>query len=91
MAPHAAVASGDALGQSSEALDCVGLLAATLRREGVPAPTLDRLAALVDGSIDPESFAAAVTAPGGRIERPPAQPVLAAPGSGVPERSARPG
>ena len=82
---------GDALGQSSEALDCVGLLAATLRREGVPAPTLDRLAALVDGSIDPESFAAAVTAPGGRIERPPAQPVLAAPGSGVPERSARPG
>jgi glycerol-3-phosphate dehydrogenase (NAD(P)+) len=57
---------GAALGQSSEAMDGVGLLAQTLRREGVPAPTLDRLAALVDGSIDAGTFTAALTAPAGR-------------------------
>ncbi|MEY2441395.1 MAG: glycerol-3-phosphate dehydrogenase [bacterium] len=59
---------GDAIGgQSSEALEGVALLAKTLRREGVPSPTLDRLVALVDGRIDPEAFAAHVTAPpGGR-------------------------
>ena len=57
---------GDALGQSSEALDGVALLAQTLRREGVPAPTLDRLVALVDGKIEPGDFTAHVTAPGGR-------------------------
>jgi glycerol-3-phosphate dehydrogenase (NAD(P)+) len=56
---------GDELGQSSEALDGVGLLARTLRREGVPSPTLDRLVALVDGRIDPQTFTADVTAPGG--------------------------
>jgi 1-acyl-sn-glycerol-3-phosphate acyltransferase len=60
---------GDALGQSSEALDGVGLLAATMRREGVPSPTLDGLAALVEGLIDPASFTAGVTAPGGRFAR----------------------
>lgn len=57
---------GGELGQSSEALDGVALLARTLRREGVPSPTLDRLVALVDGTIDADSFTAAVTAPGGR-------------------------
>jgi glycerol-3-phosphate dehydrogenase (NAD(P)+) len=57
---------GDELGQSSEALEGVGLLAKTLRREGVPAPTLDRLVALVDGRIDPEAFTDHLTAPGGR-------------------------
>jgi 1-acyl-sn-glycerol-3-phosphate acyltransferase len=56
---------GNALGQSSEALDGVGLLARTLRREGVPSPTLDRLVALVDGRIDPKTFTAHVTAPSG--------------------------
>ncbi|MDX6678914.1 MAG: glycerol-3-phosphate dehydrogenase [Solirubrobacteraceae bacterium] len=64
-----AASIGDELGQSSEALDGVGLLARTLRREGVPSPTLDRLAALVDGRIEPEAFTAHVTAPGGRRDR----------------------
>ncbi len=62
---------GDALGQSSEALEGVALLARTLRREGVPSPTLDRLVALVDGRIDPEAFTSHVTAPPGtRDDRP---------------------
>jgi 1-acyl-sn-glycerol-3-phosphate acyltransferase len=82
---------GDALGQSSEALDGVGLLAATLRREGVPSPTLDRLAALVDGRIDSESFTAAVTAPGGRLQRGGAEVTLATAGSGGNERGPQPG
>jgi 1-acyl-sn-glycerol-3-phosphate acyltransferase len=83
---------GDALGQSSEALDGVGLLAATMRREGVPSPTLDRLAALVDGRIDPESFTAGVTAPGGRFQRAdPDKGVLASAGSAGNGRSAEPG
>ena len=71
-----AASIGDELGQSSEALDGVALLARTLRREGVPSPTLDRLVALVDGRIDPQSFTAHVTAPGGRrAERePPSAP-----------------
>ncbi len=64
-----AASIGDALGQSSEAMDGVGLLAQTLRREGVPSPTLDRLAALVDGTIDADAFTAGVTAPGGRFRR----------------------
>jgi glycerol-3-phosphate dehydrogenase (NAD(P)+) len=82
---------GDALGQSSEALDGVGLLAATLRREGVPSPTLDRLAELVDGRIDSASFTAAVTAPGGRFRRTEPDVTLATAGSGGTERSSRPG
>jgi len=57
---------GEQLGQSSEALEGVALLAQTLRREGVPSPTLDRLVALVDGRIEPEAFTAHVTAPAGR-------------------------
>ena len=56
---------GPELGQSSEALDGVALLAQTLRRDGVPSPTLDRLAALVEGRLDAESFTAALTAPSG--------------------------
>ncbi len=83
---------GDALGQSSEALDGVGLLAATMRREGVPSPTLDGLAALVDGRIDPESFTAGVTSPSGRFKREDAETVvLATAGSGGTGRSAQPG
>jgi glycerol-3-phosphate dehydrogenase len=83
---------GDALGQSSEALDGVALLAATMRREGVPSPTVDGLAALVDGRIDPESFTAGVTAPGGRFKRTePGKHVLATAGSGGTGRSGQHG
>ena len=82
---------GDELGQSSEALDGVGLLAATMRREGVPSPTLDRLAALVDGRIDADAFTAAVTAPGGRFRRSGSSPApLATAASAAPDRSAGP-
>nr|MBA3748603.1 hypothetical protein [Solirubrobacterales bacterium] len=73
-----AAAIGEELGQSSEALDGVALLAQTLHREGVPSPTLDRLVALVDGRIDPQAFTAHVTAPGGR--RPQSQRVEPAAG-----------
>ncbi len=69
---------GDELGQSSEALDGVALLAQTLRREGLPSATLDRLVALVDGRIDPQTFTAHVTSPPGRL-RPPASVNGAAP------------
>jgi 1-acyl-sn-glycerol-3-phosphate acyltransferase len=83
---------GAALGQSSEALDGVGLLAATMRREGVPSPTLDGLAALVAGRIDPASFTAGVTAPGGRFQRSePGEPVLATAASGGTGRSGQQG
>jgi 1-acyl-sn-glycerol-3-phosphate acyltransferase len=83
---------GAAIGQSSEALDGVGLLAETMRREGVPAPTIDRLAALVDGRIDSDSFTAGVTAPGGRFRRSEHEDaVLAATASGGNGRSSRPG
>lgn len=83
---------GDRLGQSSEAMDGVGLLAQTMRREGVPSPTLDRLAALVDGSIDADAFTAAVTAPGGRFRRNGAgAPPLATAASSVPDRSSAQG
>ncbi|MGH2943118.1 MAG: NAD(P)H-dependent glycerol-3-phosphate dehydrogenase, partial [Solirubrobacteraceae bacterium] len=79
---------GDALGQSSEAMDGVGLLAQTLRREGVPSPTLDRLAALVEGRIDADTFTAAVTAPGGRFRRRGAAAApLATVGSGATDRN----
>jgi hypothetical protein len=40
-----------------------------MRREGVPSPTLDRLAALVDGRIDADTFTAGLTAPSGRFRR----------------------
>jgi glycerol-3-phosphate dehydrogenase len=83
---------GDELGQSSEALDGVGLLAETMRREGVPSPTLDHLAALVDGRIDADAFTAAVTASGGRLQRQrTAAAALAAAASGANDRSTGPG
>ncbi|MBW3607951.1 MAG: 1-acyl-sn-glycerol-3-phosphate acyltransferase [Actinobacteria bacterium] len=79
----------DELGQASEALDGVGLLAETMRREGVPAPTLERLAALVEGRIDAGAFSAGVTAPGGRLRQSatPAAP-LATAGSAAGDRGA---
>ncbi len=83
---------GDELGQSSEALDGVGLLAETMRREGVPSPTIDRLAALVDGRIDADAFTAGVTSPSGRFRRTGhgAAP-LATAASGATDRSTGPG
>jgi hypothetical protein len=63
-----------------------------MRREGVPSPTIDRLAALVDGRIDADAFTAAVTAPGGRFRRSGASPApLATAASAAPDRSAGPG
>jgi glycerol-3-phosphate dehydrogenase (NAD(P)+) len=43
----------DRIGQASEALDSVPLIAATLVEAGVEAPGLDGLAGLIDGRIDP--------------------------------------
>ena len=83
---------GDRLGQSSEAMDGVGLLAQTLRREGVPSPTLDRLAQLVEGSIDADAFTAAVTGRGGRFRRKStAAAQLAAAAAGATDRSSAQG
>jgi 1-acyl-sn-glycerol-3-phosphate acyltransferase len=54
---------GDELGQEAEALHTVSLLAAAARDAGVRAPTLDGLARMVDGELEPERWMAAVTAP----------------------------
>ncbi len=82
---------GDRLGQSSEAMEGVGLLAQTLRREGVPSPTLDRLAELVEGSIDADEFTAAVTGLGGRFRRGSTAASQLAAASGATERSSAQG
>ena len=60
---------GTELGQAAEGLDGVALLARTLERDGVHAPTLGGLAALVEGRIEPESWAEGLTAPGARRPR----------------------
>jgi glycerol-3-phosphate dehydrogenase len=52
-----------ALGQSAEAVDAIPLLAGALRDAGVPAPTLDGLSAMVEGSVDPAQWSATITAP----------------------------
>jgi glycerol-3-phosphate dehydrogenase len=52
------------LGHAAEGVDAVPLLAGALRDAGVEAPTLDGLAALIEGRIEPESWARTVTAPG---------------------------
>jgi hypothetical protein len=63
-----------------------------MRREGVPSPTLDHLAALVDGRIDAGEFTAAVTAPSGRFRRPAKSAApLATAASGATDRGAGPG
>jgi glycerol-3-phosphate dehydrogenase (NAD(P)+) len=54
---------GSALGHSAEAVDSVPLLASAAREAHLDAPALDSLAALVEGRIDPDQWAAAVTAP----------------------------
>lgn len=55
------------LGQTPESLDTVALLAETLQRSGVHAPTITALADLVGGRIAPDQWAAGVTSP----DRPP--------------------
>jgi hypothetical protein len=54
---------GHALGQGTEAVDSVPLLASAAREAQLDAPALDRLAALVEGRIDPHQWAATVTEP----------------------------
>jgi glycerol-3-phosphate dehydrogenase (NAD(P)+) len=60
------VAAGDiapALGHAAEAVDSVPLLALRVRDAGVDAPVLRGLAGLIDGSVEPERWTAALTAP----------------------------
>jgi glycerol-3-phosphate dehydrogenase (NAD(P)+) len=52
-----------ALGHAAEAVDSVPMLASAARDGGLATPGLDGLAALVEGRIDPEQWAATVTAP----------------------------
>jgi glycerol-3-phosphate dehydrogenase (NAD(P)+) len=54
---------GRALGQSAEAVDSVPLLATAAREARLDAPALDGLAALVEGRIEPDQWAATVTDP----------------------------
>jgi 1-acyl-sn-glycerol-3-phosphate acyltransferase len=54
---------GHALGQGTEAVDSVPLLASAARAAQLDAPALDGLAALVEGRIDPHQWAATVTEP----------------------------
>jgi 1-acyl-sn-glycerol-3-phosphate acyltransferase len=56
---------GRALGQAAEAVDSVPLLATAAREARLDAPALDGLAALVEGRIDPDQWAATVTEPVG--------------------------
>jgi 1-acyl-sn-glycerol-3-phosphate acyltransferase len=46
------------IGQASESLDSVPLIAESMSRAGIAAPGLDGLAALVEGSIDPGEWVA---------------------------------
>ena len=52
-----------ALGHTAEAVDSIPLLATIARSEKVDAPALDRLAAFVEGRIEPERWTATVTDP----------------------------
>jgi len=54
---------GSVLGQTAEAVDSVPLLAALLREAQLSAPATLGLAALVEGSIEPERWTAAITQP----------------------------
>ena len=50
-----------ALGHTAEAVDAIPLLAHVAREEHVDAPALESLAALVEGRIEPERWAATIT------------------------------
>ena len=52
------------LGQAAEAVDSVPMLAGLARQAAVPAPTLDGLAELLAGRIEPDSWSRELTAPG---------------------------
>lgn len=54
---------GAALGHAAEAVDSIPLLADAARQARLPAPALDGLAALVEGRLEPERWAATVTEP----------------------------
>jgi glycerol-3-phosphate dehydrogenase (NAD(P)+) len=54
---------GAVLGQAAEAVDTVPLLADAVREARLDAPALQSLAALVEGRIDAENWAASLTAP----------------------------
>ncbi len=54
---------GQALGQAAEAVDSVPMLATAAREARLDSPALDGLAALVEGRIDPDQWAATVTEP----------------------------
>jgi glycerol-3-phosphate dehydrogenase len=51
------------LGHAVEAVDTVPLLSDAMRRSGVRAPAVDGLAALIEGRVEPDSWARALTAP----------------------------
>jgi glycerol-3-phosphate dehydrogenase len=55
-----------ALGQAAEGLDSVPLLAEALRAEGVRAPALNGLAAVLAGRMEAEQWTGAITRPKGR-------------------------
>jgi 1-acyl-sn-glycerol-3-phosphate acyltransferase len=55
-----------ALGQAAEGLDSVPLLAEALRAEGVRAPALNGLAAVLAGRLEAEQWTGAITRPKGR-------------------------
>jgi len=57
---------GPALGQAAEALDALPLLAAALDADGVPAPAVQGLAAVVEGRVPAEAWAESVTSPARR-------------------------
>ncbi len=61
----------NALGQAAEAVDSVPLLATAARDAQLETPALESLAALVEGRIEPDRWAAAVTAPAPRKRRRP--------------------
>ncbi|MGA2013487.1 MAG: 1-acyl-sn-glycerol-3-phosphate acyltransferase [Solirubrobacteraceae bacterium] len=66
---------GRALGPAAEAVESVGMLARAAREAQLPAPALDGLAALVEGRMGPEQWAATVTEPAGESH---ARPIRAA-------------
>jgi glycerol-3-phosphate dehydrogenase (NAD(P)+) len=52
-----------AIGRSAEALEALPLLAIALREDGVDAPAVAGLAAVVEGRVDPEHWAASLAQP----------------------------